>query len=206
MATLPPTKSNLLATKHSRELAETGYELMDKKRNLLIRELVALMEQAKDLQERVETVFAEAYDALSRATISMGGSIEIENVARLSIPHDESIVIRYRSVMGVELPTVYASSMESDTVPYGLLSTTSALDEAYVKFKKAKQLVLDLAGTENAIFRLAFAIKKTQKRVNALKNIVIPGLDETTRRITDELEEKEREEFVRQKVIKIQRK
>ena len=206
MAILPPTKSNLLAAKHSRELAVTGYELMDKKRNLLIRELLALIDQAKDLQEHVETVFAEAYAALSRASISMGGSGGIENVARLSIRQDESVVIRYRSVMGVELPTVNSAPIESDKIPYGLLSTTSALDEAYVKFRKAKQLVLDLAGTENAIFRLAFAIKKTQKRANALQNIVIPGLDDTIRRITDELEEKEREEFVRQKVIKTQKK
>ena len=55
---------------------------------------------------------------------------------------------------------------------------------------------------ETSIYRLAQAIKKAQKRANALENIVIPGLDETIRFITDALEEKEREEFARLKVIK----
>ena len=58
---------------------------------------------------------------------------------------------------------------------------------------------------ETSIYRLADAIRKTQKRANALQNIVIPGFDTTIRVITDALEEKEREEFVRLKVIKRQK-
>jgi len=99
---------------------------------------------------------------------------------------------------------VTSGEIRMDTLPYGLLATTSVLDDAYVKFRKAKQLIMDLAETENAIFRLAYAIKKTQKRANALKNIVIPNLDATAQQIIDDLEEKEREEFVRLKVIKAQ--
>ena len=48
----------------------------------------------------------------------------------------------------------------------------------------------------------AYAIKKAQKRANALQNIVIPGLNAEISRISDALEEKEREEFVRLKVVK----
>jgi H(+)-transporting ATP synthase, vacuolar type, subunit D len=125
-------------------------------------------------------------------------------VAHYAIEKDEGIGLKYRSVMGVELPAVTSGEIRMDTLPYGLLATTSALDDAYVKFRKAKQLIMDLAETENAIFRLAYAIKKTQKRANALKNIVIPNLDATAQRIIDDLEEKEREEFVRLKVIKAQ--
>ena len=61
-----------------------------------------------------------------------------------------------------------------------------------------------MAEVEISIYRLAQAIKKAQKRANALKNIVIPDLDNTIRFITEALEEKEREEFVRLKVIKRQ--
>ena len=55
---------------------------------------------------------------------------------------------------------------------------------------------------ENSAYRLASNIKKTQKRANALKNITIPTYTERVKSITNALEEKEREEFTRLKVIK----
>jgi V/A-type H+-transporting ATPase subunit D len=76
------------------------------------------------------------------------------------------------------------------------------LDGAYRKFTRVKALLAELAETEITVYRLAFAIQKSQKRANALENIVIPGLDLDIQRIDQALAEKEREEFVRQKVIK----
>ena len=68
--------------------------------------------------------------------------------------------------------------------------------------RNQKRLNLVLAEIENSIYRLAIAIKKTQKRANALKNIIIPKYESQLQFITNSLEEKEREEFSRQKVIK----
>ena len=68
--------------------------------------------------------------------------------------------------------------------------------------KKVKELSIQLAGIENAAIRLAANIKKTQKRANALKNITIPKYEALTKDIQNALEEKEREEFTRLKVIK----
>lgn len=174
---------------------------MDKKRSILIRELMGLIDKAKDLQSRIDQTFSEAYSALRYASISMGGA---EDIA-LSVPVDDSIRVRYRSVMGVELPTVTAQSTDVSLLPYGFAGTTSALDSAYHKFCAVKALSLELAETENSIFRLAYSIKKAQKRANALDNIVIPGLEKDINRISELLEEKEREEFVRLKVIKSQK-
>ena len=203
MATnLPPTKGNLMAAKRSRELALTGFDLMDKKRNILIRELMSMIDDAYALQEKIDTTFSEAYLALRRAEISMGGCDEIA----MAMPVDKTVRVRYRSVMGVEIPTVAADETDTSVVPYGFLGTTSALDEAYKKFIKVKELTIEMAELENSIYRLAYFIKKAQKRANALHNIVIPGLDEDIARIGEELEEKEREEFVRLKVIKAQKK
>ena len=198
MADVTPTKSNLLAQKRSRALAENGFELMDKKRNIVIRELMALMDQAADLQKRVDTTFTRAYAALRLANISLDG---VGSMAQ-SVRVDGSLGVRFRSVMGVELPLVTARAEFDGRIPYGLAGTDSKLDNAFVEFQRVKALLRDLAETENAIFRLAYSIKKTQKRANALKNIVIPGLDSSIAKITEELEEKDREEFVRQKVIK----
>ncbi len=202
MGNMPATKGNLIAAKHSRELAKNGFELMDKKRNILIRELMSLIDSAAELQNRIDKTFTEAYTALKKANISMGGC---ETVAQ-SIPLDESIRVRYRSVMGAELPTVRSGPVNTKVLPYSFMGTTSALDDAYIKFNKVKGLCLELAESENAIYRLAYSIEKAQKRANALNNIVIPGLDADISRMTDTLEEKDREEFVRLKVIKAQKK
>ena len=199
MAQSAPTKGNLNAAKRSRALADTGYELMDRKRNILIREIMDLIDEAESLQQRIDSTFSEAYASMRLAEISMGGSAESgANV----VPIDDSFSIRFRSVMGVELPVVSAEPEEPSGPPYGLAFTSSDLDDAYFKFAEVKELIRELAETENCIYRLAYAIKKAQKRANALQNIVIPGLDSEIARISDALEEKEREEFVRLKVVK----
>lgn len=199
MAVLP-TKGNLIATKHSLELAATGYELMDRKRNILTREMMGLISKAEEIQSRIDSTFTEAYDALMLANITLGKTIHVAE----SVPVDDSVELRCRSVMGVEIPTVTADT-SSPSLTYGASVTNSALDDALMKFHKVKELTRELAELENTIYRLAFAIKKTQKRANALKNIVIPGYNETISLITEALEEKEREEFARLKVIKAQK-
>ena len=199
MAQTAPTKGNLNAAKRSRALADNGYELMDRKRNILIREIMGLIDEAEDLQARIDRTFSEAYASMRLAEISMGGSAQSGANA---VPIDDSFSIRFRSVMGVELPVVSAEPEEPSGPPYGLAFTSSDLDDAYFKFAEVKELIRELAETENCIYRLAYAIKKAQKRANALQNIVIPGLDSEIARISDALEEKEREEFVRLKVVK----
>ena len=61
-----PTKGNLIMVKNSLELAKQGYELMDKKRNILIRELMNLNEEAKAIQSEINDTFTNAYEALQQ--------------------------------------------------------------------------------------------------------------------------------------------
>lgn len=194
-----PTKGNLIIAKNTLRLSRQGYELLDKKRNILIREMMELIDRAKQLQATIDTTFAEAYAALRHTNISLG----ISNVSRIAeaIPVEESVHIRFRSVMGVELPIVTADS--AGAVPrYGFTHTNSSLDEAYMKFIKVKELTLVLAEVETSVYRLATNISKTQKRANSLKNVMIPRYEAIVKNIQDVLDEKEREEFTRLKVIK----
>jgi len=188
-----PTKGNLIALKRSRKLAETGYELMDKKRTILVKEMMERLEHAKGLQARIDAQFQAACAALSAAK----GQHPLEGLgAYASI--DESIELRSRSVMGVLIPRITSESQEP-TLPYPLTMSGPALDEAYLKFSELKPLILEMAEAETAIYRLAEAMKKTRKRTNALRHIVLPAMDADLCRIRDALEEKEREEYVRLK-------
>jgi V/A-type H+-transporting ATPase subunit D len=198
MATrLSPTKGNLIATKKSMQLAKLGYDLMDRKRNVLIREMMLLVDKVKILRDQITQTYAEAYLSLQQANISLGVVTQIANA--VSIENGVSIV--YRSVMGVEIPNVRLEDTEL-TFEYGFDESNSKLDEASLKFLQAKRMTVLLAEIDNSVFRLARAIQKTQKRANALRNIVLPQLQDDIKFISDALEEKEREEFTRLKVIK----
>lgn len=196
-----PTKGNLIANKKSLALAKVGYELLDKKRNILIREMMTLIDRATDIQSRIDSTYSAAYSALQRANITIGFCEELAG----TVPIDTSLKLSYRSVMGVEIPIVSIAQDDKLLLPFGLDSSNSTLDEAYLKFIEVKRLTTELAEIENSVYRLADSIKKTQKRANALKNIVIPKFESVVKFISDAIDEKEREDFSRLKVIKKQK-
>lgn len=195
--TVFPTKGNLILTKKSLVLARLGYDLLDRKRNILIREMMLLVDKAKYLRTEIEETYKEAYLALQRANITLGVCEEIGKATSI----ENGVQINYRSVMGVDIPEVTLNSTTNDD-QYGFFGSNSQFDIAYLSFNKAKELTIVLAEVENSVYRLADAIKKTQRRANALKNINIPRFAATVKFISDALEEKEREEFTRLKVIR----
>ena len=215
-----PTKGNLMLAKNSLALARQGYDLMDKKRNILIREMMELIDQAKDIQTQIDVTFRTAYAALQKANMEIGIAF-VQQIA-CTVPVENSIRIKTRSVMGTEIPLVeydkttntptyayYSTKMphikydeKQNDLTYSLGDTGESLDIAREAFRKVKNLTIKLAEVENSAYRLATNIKKTQKRANALKNITIPKYEALTKDIQNALEEKEREEFTRLKVIK----
>lgn len=195
-----PTKGNLIATKKSLELARLGYDLMDKKRNVLIKEMMTLLDDVKVIRDDITESYQKAYFALQEANMSLGVITDIAE----AVPIDTGIHIVYRSVMGVEIPKITYEKTPL-RLGYGFERANSKVDYAYRCFYHAKELTVKLAEVENAVYRLANNIRKTQKRANALQNISIPEFEETVKFITEALEEKEREEFSRQKVIKANR-
>lgn len=199
MAQIAPTKGDLMSAKNTLRLSRQGYEMLDKKRNILIREMMALIDEAKDVEQKIETTFGGAYRALESANIMMGCDA-VQDLAH-SAAVEENVQINLRSVMGVELPMTNLSE-RNDKPSYSFYETTSAFDETFVKFSDVKKLTVRLAEIENSVYRLAVGIKKTQKRANALKNITIPMYENITKEITNALEEKEREEHTRMKMIK----
>lgn len=186
--------------KNSLKMADQGYDLLDRKRKLLMREMTALMDRAEALQGKIAATFADAYTALREANLTLG----IDNVEFMAeaVPEESGVDIKFYSVMGVEIPLVRHASPGTMDPGMSLYQTNIAFDRAVYSFTQVKLLILELAEVENGIYRLAANIRKTQKRANALKNIMIPRYTELIANISAALEEKEREEFARLKVIK----
>ena len=168
-----PTKGNLIAAKNSLKLATMGYGLMDKKRNILIRELMGLIDEAKGIQSEIDTVFKAAYEALQSANIELG--INYVQEIGMSVPVDDTVKIK-------EIPLVQHQEKPME-LAYGFNNTSEALDIARERFERVKELTIKLSMVENSAYRLANSIKKTQKRANALKNITIPHYEELSKSI-----------------------
>lgn len=181
-----PTKGNLMSAKSSLALARQGYELMDKKRNILVREIMDLNNQAKAIQSEIDETFKSAYIALEKANIELG----IKNVETFAfnVTPENDIRIKTRSIMGTEIPLVKYKEEKRNPV-YSFFGTTESLDQAKASFEKVKDLTIKLSMIENSAYRLAYNIKKTQKRANALKNITIPNYEALVKTIENALEE-----------------
>ena len=135
-----PTKGNLMLSKKALQLATLGYDLLDRKRNILIRELMKLVDKAQMLRSSIEGTYSEAYLALQKANISLGVVTPFAN----TIPIENGVSVSSQSVMGVDLPAVHLEK-KPKKVYYGFSRTTSALDRAYIAFEKVKEMTAVLA-------------------------------------------------------------
>lgn len=196
-----PTKTNLMRIQDSIRLSKQGQELLERKRMILVKEKEKYEEKANNLRMQMQTLFSEAYLLLQDASIDMG----MEKIAVLAngIKKENSIDIKYRTIMGVEIPSViWKEQEENQKLNYGFYETTISLDKAVLKFNEIKEKMLILAELENTVKRLELSIIKVQTRSNALQNIIIPENEKIEKSIQNALEEKEREDFSRLKVVK----
>ena len=116
-----PTKGNLILAKNSLALSRQGFELMDKKRNILIREMMDLIDQAKDIQTQIDETFRTAYAALQKANMEIG--IAFVQQISYTVPVENSIRIKTRSVMGTEIPLVEYDAQSTNPPTYAYYST-----------------------------------------------------------------------------------
>jgi V/A-type H+-transporting ATPase subunit D len=194
-----PTKTNLLRLKNDLKFAQQGYELLDQKRNILIIELMALVDQAADFQNRLESMLAKAYKALQETIFDMG-KLKVQYLIG-AVHIDADIKIGSRKIMGVSIPVIETEFQEYAPY-YSPMGTSFWIDSSLYYFKEALSLLGRLSELKVSVLRLANEVKKTIRKVNALERIAIPDLKETVHYIEGRLEENERDMFVLMKMVK----
>jgi V/A-type H+-transporting ATPase subunit D len=194
-----PTKANLMKKRQMLGFSKKGYDLLDRKRNVLIREVMSLVSRAENIQSYISEIFDEAYKSLQYTNVIIGTAIV--NELSSSIAKSEDFEVLLQSVMGVEIPKIKYEEEELQP-SYGLFRTNATFDNALSKFTELKYLLYELAEIETTVYRLAMEIKKTQKRANGLDKIQIPKFEAEVTYIENALEEKEREDFFRLKKVK----
>lgn len=194
-----PTKNNLMKLKSFINQSKEGKKLLEQKKLILQREMDKYIKERKELKKRGENLLKEAFESLKNANVDIG----IERVADIAngIEKDDSLDIKYISVMGVEIPSVVIGEKEQK-INFGLYETTVAMDEAIVKFQEVKEYLVNFAQIETTITRLKASIEKVERRINALEQVIIPRDEKIAKKISDILDETEMEEFARLRIVK----
>lgn len=202
MEGINPTRMELLKLKQREKLAVKGHNLLKEKRNALIMEFFNLLDRIKGMRKEIEEELQDAFKDLMEAYIHTGDA-KVKKAA-MAVQESVSVDIDSRSIMGVVVPLVDAESKERSMVErgYGLFDTSAKIDEVAKKFEKLIPKIIELGEVEKSIRLLAGEIESTKRRVNALEHIIIPKLKNTIKYIEMRLEEMERENFVRLKMIK----
>jgi V/A-type H+-transporting ATPase subunit D len=189
----------LIRIKKELRFAREGYEILDRKREVLTTELVRVAHEADVIQKEVWKLLETAYRALEKARLTLGND-HVEWAA-LAANKTVDIHIKLRGIMGVAIPVIEARG-EPPEMLYSLSGTNAALDEASAAFREVLIRTPQLSMLVTTVWRLAGELRKTQRRVNALQHIFIPAYEVTVAFIVSSLEEREREEIFRLKWLK----
>ncbi|MBO4628503.1 MAG: V-type ATP synthase subunit D [Treponema sp.] len=197
--TVAPTKSNLLITKEQLAVSTNGYELLEEKREILVRELMSLVEQVKLLEDEIQQAIDEAYPAFKRM-LMIDGADQVERISH-GIHYDFDMIEKTVAVGGMQFETIEVELPKKELF-YSFLGTYANTDEVIVKFFNLLTLLTQMASIRTIVWRLAEEVKRTQRRVNALDKMIIPQATETIKYIESVLEERERENVFVLKALK----
>jgi len=196
---LAPTKGNLLTVTEEMGLAGEAHELLERKRDVLVNELMRYADRLREVEREFQGKYRRGMDFLRRARARMG-HVRMREAMAFPLKENECNILD-RSVMGVHIIELSITRPQVQPMP-GPGESVPEFDEAAACFREALDALGEYATRMGSVWRLATEIKKTQRRVNALENIFIPQYEETAAYIESVLEENEREEFFRQKRVK----
>ncbi|HYC12351.1 MAG TPA: V-type ATP synthase subunit D [Nitrososphaerales archaeon] len=194
-----PTKIELIGTRRRLATAVRVKKVLDDKRDVLLKRLDEMIVQAGEARDEITQPLSDAYLALYDAYLKLG-PLRLEGVAANTPPGMEAEVT-VRRVVDVDIPSVKLSEKEVG-MTYGFADTNVAVDRASMQMRRVLPSIFKAAEYENAIFRLAKELERTQRLLNALEYMIIPRYETSIRFIQQTLEEREREEFTRLKHVK----
>ncbi len=202
LSEIAPTKTNLLDYKAQLGFSIEGHSLLEEKREILVMHLVEIISKIKDQRERLDSLLEKSFSLLKTVELEIG-ELEVRNIADTHKLLSD-IDVHEKRVMGVNIPSVkYKEEIRDTGKPdVSFSSSSSNYDILSMNIKQIIKLIIVVAQVESSAWRLAYEIKKTQRRVNALENIFIPDFREIIKFIQDTLEERERETFFQMKRIK----
>jgi V/A-type H+-transporting ATPase subunit D len=191
-----PTRSTLLAKRDQKRLALQGVELLKNKRDALVGEFFALVQDSLKAREALNDAAREAYFSLLIAK-AFDTPEAVESLSGRSIEGQMEV----ESLYGVKVPKIKAPA-SNGALAFSPIGVGAKTLEAAAAFRRLAEAMVAVANTENRLRKIGEEIKKTNRRVNALEQISIPEINEQIKFITDTLDQRALEEVTTLKRIK----
>jgi V/A-type H+-transporting ATPase subunit D len=193
----PAVRSRLLQLRRDLEAARQGRQLLDRKREAIVRALADHLPRRAERLQAARQAMASARASLTVAQDQLGRAAV--TAAAIAQPLLDCCRRDTVTIAGVRVPTL--SLPPAPFIPhYGPTSASPALDRAGGAFTTLVETLLGLASEDTAVRRLRAALARTARRLNALDHIVLPGMARDIRAIASALEEDERDEATRRRI------
>ena len=196
-----PTKIELVKLKRRLSLAERVQKILKDRLSILTMEFLQTTIETVEVKTQLVDVLSEAYKALSIAT-GYHGYIALEKEL-IATEADLKLTVGLRNIAGVRIPSVELMGNEKSMRGYDLVDTSSWLDHAAQLFEKCLESIIELAELQRGLELLGMEINRTKRITNALEYLIIPALQVTISYLHMKFEERDREEKVRLKRVKI---
>lgn len=193
------TKANLIKAKDELKLLEGGYDILDKKRKALIQAYDSKIKERDLLNEKVNETIKSVSHNFKKVLVSIGES-DMDSISK-TVPIDDSISLEITKFMQTEISEIDFDEVKLN-LSYSFYETNAGFDEAILSFNELRSKIFKLAELDTTINSLDREIKKTSKKVNSLEKVQIPKYEYMVKTISQNIEEKEREEFSKTKIVK----
>lgn len=202
MRKIPITRMEMLAHKTQLELARQGRDLLERKRAVLMKELLRVAGAVIQSADALQKAAVEAQHALARAEAVAG--TEAVHAAALATRAELPLDVETVSVMGLRIPRIERKRVSKSmlTRGYSVTNESITVDEAASAYEVEVDAILRLAEIELRLTRLAAEVQRTSRRLNALDNALIPQLESELNTIQMALDERERADYLRLKRVR----
>jgi V/A-type H+-transporting ATPase subunit D len=195
----PPSKMNLIKFRRTLAFLRRAHDLLEEKRDILRLEVNRRIGEASKLRVDLNKLLTDAYKSLDSAALTVGTK-EIESVGKVPLLSFD-LKASTKKIMGVTTTSLQVTDMKK-ILPYNISKPTVLIDDTADKFQQSLTMIVKVAELESTLIKLVEEVKRTQRRINALEQFLIPRYVLTVSTITSILEERDREEFVRVKKVK----
>lgn len=202
METIKATRDELLRTRQELAIAQSGKQILEKKKEALLNRFLGMVRQYKGRREALLTDLKRQKDLLA-LTRARDGSVTVKSLA-LATSQDVSLKITRDNVMGTKIFHAQHSEIKRDIFSrgYNPANTSSRIEACAEVAEKLLDRMLAIAHLEHNIKTVGREMRSLNSKINALEENIIPALKAKKRYIEDVLEQNEREEIFRLKMVK----
>ncbi len=199
MANMNPTRINLINLRRRVVVARKGYDILKRKREVLVIEFLKMLKQSKESRNALNQLVQESYKSVTIASTYVG-NFELEDVA-LNREEAAPVKMRIKNIMGVRIPEI-TMVQQAPSISYSIMPNSLAVDDISDSFTRSINSIIEVAQREQGLKRLVIEIDKTKRRVNALDYKIIPNMKRQSKYIRMRLEEMDRDTFSALKHVK----